>query len=86
MAGIAQAEDAATGSRGPFGQLARRQYAALVAMRWRMVANSVRSVQGAFEFGARGIAFIIYSIMGLALGFGLGAGAYSIVVERDICN
>jgi ABC-2 type transport system permease protein len=48
-------------------------------MRWRMVANNVRSVQGAFEFGARSVALLIYSIMGLALGFGLGAGAYSIV-------
>lgn len=79
MAGIARAEDGIAGSRGPLGQMARRQYAALVTMRWRMVANNVRSVQGAFEFGARGVALLIYSIMGLALGFGLGAGAYSIV-------
>jgi ABC-2 type transport system permease protein len=43
-----------------------------------MVVNSVRSVQGAFEFGARGVAFLIYTLMGLSLGFGLGAGAYSI--------
>ena len=79
MAGIAHVEDAAAGSRGPLGQMARRQYAALVTMRWRMVANNVRSVQGAFEFGARGVALVIYSIMGLALGFGLGAGAYSVL-------
>ncbi len=79
MAGVAQAKNATIGPGGPFGHMARRQYAALVAMRWRMVANSVRSVQGAFEFGARGVAFIIYSIMGLSLGFGLGAGAFSMV-------
>ncbi|MGA8740916.1 MAG: hypothetical protein WB561_06995, partial [Terracidiphilus sp.] len=82
MVGVAGAENAAIGSIGPnrpFGRMARRQYAALVAMRWRMVANSVRSVQGAFEFGARGVAFIVYSIMGLSLGFGLGAGAFSMV-------
>jgi ABC-2 type transport system permease protein len=76
---MAGAEESALGSAGPFGRLARRQYVALLAMRWRMVANSVRSVQGAFELGARGVAFIIYSIMGLSLGFGLGAGAYSMV-------
>jgi ABC-2 type transport system permease protein len=79
MAGIARTEYAAMGSRWPFGRVARRQYGALVTMRWRMVANSVRSVHGAFEFGARGVAFIIYTVMGLGLGFGLGAGAFSIV-------
>ena len=79
MAGVARAEDAAAGAGGPLGQIARRQYAALVQMRLRMVANNVRSVQGAFEFGARGVALLIYSIMGLALGFGLGAGAYSVM-------
>src|SRR5580700_10594633 len=78
MAGIGSPEDAAAAG-GPLGQMARRQYAALVRMRLRMVANNVRSVQGAFEFGARGVALLIYSIMGLALGFGLGAGAYSVM-------
>lgn len=77
MASLAQSE--ASGSVGPFGRMARRQYAALVAMRLRMVANNARSVQGAFEIGARGIGMIIYATMGIALGFGLGAGAYSIV-------
>jgi ABC-2 type transport system permease protein len=79
MAGVVRAEEGVVGPGGPFGRMARRQYGALVAMRWHMVSNSVRSVQGAFEFGARGIAFIIYTIMGLALGLGLGAGAYSLV-------
>ena len=60
---------------GPFGSLARRQYSAIVWMRFRMLTNSVRSVQGAFEFSAKGIAFIIYSIMGIGLGTGLGFGA-----------
>lgn len=77
MAGIAGADDAVMRSGGSLGQMARRQYAALVTMRLRMVANNVRSVQGAFEFGARGVALLIYSIMGLSLGFGIGAGAYS---------
>ena len=59
--------------------MARRQYSALIAMRWRMVVNSVRSVQGAFELGARSVAFIIYSLMGVSLSIGLGAGAYSMI-------
>ena len=79
MAGLVQADITATGSGGPFGRMARRQYAALVVMRWRMVSNNLRSVQGAFEIGARGIGMIIYTIMGIALGIGLGGGAFSIV-------
>jgi ABC-2 type transport system permease protein len=66
-------------SASPVGTLARRQYSALVWMRFRMMANSIRSVQGAFEFSARGVAFVIYCLMGIAIGFGLGAGAYSLV-------
>ncbi len=79
MAGLVRDELSAEASDGPLGQLARRQYAALVGMRWRMVANNMRSVQGAFEIGARGIAMILYTTMGIALGCGLGAGAYGIV-------
>lgn len=66
-------------SRGAAGSLARRQYSALVWMRFRMMTNSIRSVQGAFEFSARGVAFLIYSMMGIGLGIGLGSGAYSLV-------
>jgi ABC-2 type transport system permease protein len=84
MAGVALPEGAAVVSGAPLSRLARRQYAALVAIRWRMTANGVRSVQGAFEFGARGVAYIIYSIMGLALGVGLGGGAYSMVSDGHL--
>lgn len=77
MARLEQNES--TASASPISRLARCQYGALVSMRFRMLANSVRSVHGAFEFGARGVAFLIYSLMGLALGFGLGAGAYSLL-------
>jgi len=66
-------------SRGAGGSLARRQYSALIWMRFRMMTNSIRSVQGAFEFSARGVAFLIYSMMGMGLGIGLGFGAYSLV-------
>lgn len=79
MARLDASEDVIIASSGPFSQLARRQYGALLAMRWRMTTNSVRSVQGAFELGARGVALIIYVMMGLSLGFGLGAGAFSVV-------
>ena len=62
-----------------FGSLARHQYSAILWMRYRMLTNSIRSVQGAFEFSAKGVAFIIYSMMGIGLGIGLGAGTYQLV-------
>jgi ABC-2 type transport system permease protein len=79
MAGVAQSGLTAANSANPTSQLARRQYRALVAMRFRMLVNSVRSVQGAFELSARGVAFIIYTLMGISLAFGLGAGSNSMV-------
>ena len=84
MAGLAQTEIQTTGPGGPFGGMAQRQYAALVEMRWRMVANNLRSVHGAFEIGARGIGLIIYTIMGIVLGSGLGGGAYSMVTSNHV--
>jgi ABC-2 type transport system permease protein len=79
MAGVGQNGSTVSSSASPISRLARRQYGALVMMRFRMLANNVRSVQGAFEFGARGVAFLIYTLMGISLGFGLGAGAYSLI-------
>ena len=70
-------------SAGAFGSLARHQYSAIVWMRYRMLTNSVRSVEGAFEFSAKGVAFIIYSLMGIGLGTGLGAGAYELVKSEQ---
>lgn len=66
-------------SSSPLGSLARRQYLAIMWVRFRMLTNSVRSVQGAFEFSAKGVAFLIYSMMGMGLGIGLGGGAYQLV-------
>ena len=82
MAVIEQNGSKTSTSASPISRLARIQYGALVMMRFRMLANNVRSVQGAFELGARGVAFLIYTIMGISLGFGLGAGAYSLISGR----
>ena len=70
---------ASPASAGALGSLARHQYSAIIWMRYRMLTNSIRSVQGAFEFSAKGVAFIIYSMMGIGLGIGLGTGAYELV-------
>ena len=78
MADLASGAPTTMAGTGPLSRLSRKQYAALATMRWRLLTNSVRSVQGAFELGARAVAFLIYALMGLGLGIGLGAGAYSI--------
>lgn len=77
MAGLAEAVsgEVQTGG-GPFGQFARAQYSALASMRWSMFRNSLRSTQGAMEFGARSITTIIYTLMGLTVASGLGAIAF----------
>lgn len=62
---------------GAFGKEARTQYAAMAEMRWRMFRNGLRSIHGILDLGATGIAWMLYSIFGLGLGFGLGAAAYS---------
>lgn len=68
---------------GPLNRLARAQYRALAAMRARMFINSLRSSEGAFELGARAIAFFIYGLMGLGAGVGAGAAAYVMVLRHD---
>jgi ABC-2 type transport system permease protein len=82
MAGIAPLPEPMAGGAGLFSRLARSQYGALARMRFQMLANNARSVQGAFELGARSVTFLIYSLMGLGLGAGLGISAY-IMASRD---
>lgn len=60
-------EQLATGN-GLLSPLARSQYAALAGLRWRVFVNGLRSKLGAFEMGARTVAFLIYGMMGLGLG------------------
>ena len=67
----------ATGG-GLLSPLARAQYAALAGLRWRIFVNGLRSKFGAFELGARIVAFGAYSIMGLTLGVGTGAAAFGL--------
>jgi ABC-2 type transport system permease protein len=67
---------AAAGGTGPFSRLARTQYAALVTMRWRMFVIGLRSIRGLFELGASGISLMVFSVMGLGMGIGLGATSY----------
>ncbi len=63
------------------GAQARAQYAALAGLRWQMFRNGLRSKLGAFELGARALAYILYSILGIGLGLGVGAAAYLLASE-----
>ena len=63
---------------GMFGREARTQYAAMARMRWRMFMNGLRSIHGLLDLGATGIAWMLYSVLGLGLGVGLCAAAYSL--------
>ena len=77
MAGVAESLPGHVGT-GMFSALARMQYAALARMRWSMFRNGVHSRKGAIELGANIGMTLLYSVMGLGMAFGLGAGAFQI--------
>lgn len=64
---------------GVFGHLARAQYGAMVRMRWEMFRTGLRSIRGVLDLGATGVTWMIYAAIGLALGTGMGVGAYLLV-------
>jgi ABC-2 type transport system permease protein len=78
-AGVTEVREA---GGGVLSALARAQYAALAQLRWQMLKNGMRSKLGAFELGARTMAFVIYAAMGLALGAGAGAAAYQLAYRE----
>ncbi len=67
---------------GLLGGRTRAQCAALLRMRWHMLSHSFRSAQGAFEFGARLVSYLIYGAMGVGLGVGAGAVAYQLAASN----
>jgi ABC-2 type transport system permease protein len=69
-------EGAGYAAGGWLGPLARAQYKALARLRWQMFTNGMRSNKGALELGARTFGIIIYVLMGLALGAGMGVVTY----------
>ncbi len=81
MAVVVEQANAGTVSGGVFSILARSQYSALATMRWSMFRHGVRSTKGAVELGARVVIILLYSLMGLGMAFGLGAGSYAIAAH-----
>jgi ABC-2 type transport system permease protein len=67
---------------GMFGAMAREQYAALASLRWLQLRNGLRSINGILDLGATGIALLFFTVVSLALGFGLGAAAYGIASQE----
>jgi ABC-2 type transport system permease protein len=68
---------------GMFGRDAVVQYAVMARLRWRMFINGLHSIHGLFDLGATGIAWTLYSVLGLGLGLGLGAAAYSLASQSS---
>ena len=83
MAVVGEAPVAATIRGGWLSSMARSQYAALAAMRWSMFRHGMRSTKGAIEAGARIVVILVYSVMGVGLAFGFGAGVYTITSHGD---
>jgi len=66
---------------GVLGSLARAQYGALARLRWRMFANGLRTNKGILELGARTFGWVVYAVLGLALGSGASVATYFLVSE-----
>jgi len=82
-AGINGAGIDEAGAARLFSATARAQYAATGALRWHMFINGLRSKMGAFELGARTVAFVIYAGMGLGMGFGAGIATYFLISSDE---
>jgi ABC-2 type transport system permease protein len=62
-----------------FSPQARGQFAAIAFVRWRLFANSLRTVRGRLELVSRGFMFLGFAMLGLGGSFAMGAGAWYFV-------
>jgi ABC-2 type transport system permease protein len=67
-----------------FSREARRQYAAVAAMRGQMLRHSLRTKRGNFELASRIAVTSFFALIGLAIGVGLGFGAYGIASGHSL--
>jgi len=75
--------DANGAGGGMSGREARTQYAAMARLRWSMFRNGLRSIHGLLDLGATGIAWAVYSLLGLGLGTGFWAVANSLAAHAS---
>jgi ABC-2 type transport system permease protein len=64
--------------------LARQQYAALAWVQRRIFWNSLRTLRGGVELGARVLTFVIFGAVSLGPSFGLGFGAWAMTSEGHL--
>lgn len=93
MAGIGGADVTGSGGLGEqgllgagggvLGPLARAQYGAMFRLRREMFRSGLRSIHGILDLGATGVAWMIYSALGLGLGTGMGIAAYYLVQDGE---
>jgi ABC-2 type transport system permease protein len=68
---------------GVLGREARVQYAAMAGLRWRMFMNGLRSINGLFDLGTTGVAWTLYSVLGLGMGLGLCGAAHAMAAHAS---
>lgn len=83
MAGLEESLESPASVGGAFSPMARMQYRALGTMRWTMFRNTTRSTKGAMELGASTVSSVIFGLMGAAIAFGLGAGAFQAAAHQQ---
>jgi ABC-2 type transport system permease protein len=66
------------------GPLARGQYAAVLRMRWRMLLNSLRTMGGKFEAGARIFSTLFLTGFWLLVGLFCGVLAHQITADHQL--
>lgn len=67
-------------TKSPAGE----QYRAMMQMRWRMMANSLRTRRGRFELGARIFSTVFFLALWLGVGAGLGIAAWHFATEDHL--
>src|SRR6185312_16026003 len=84
MAGLTTNPGNTAADPSPDGVSLRAQYAAVAQMRWRMLLHSLRTKRGSFEMGARILSQTFFGLIGLAIGVGLGFGAWQITSHTSL--
>ena len=84
MAGLTTNPGNTAADASPDDVSLRAQYAAVAQMRWRMLLHSLRTKRGSFEMGARILSQTFFGLIGLAIGTGLGFGAWQITSHTSL--
>jgi ABC-2 type transport system permease protein len=67
-----------------FSPESRGQFAAIVRVRWQLVANSLQSLRGRFELISRIFVGVMFAGMGIGLSFGFGLASWYFVSHGQL--